>query len=53
MLIKAAKLGLIEGLLTNDFEGGVVSLQYAGDTLVFLKNDVTKARPFQMALGLF
>jgi len=53
MLIKAANLGLIEGLLTNAFEGGVVSLQYADDTLVFLKNDVTKARPFQMALGLF
>ena len=36
ILNKAAKKGLIEGLLTDVFEGGNVSLQYADDTLLFL-----------------
>lgn len=50
---KAAKKGLIEGLLTDAFEGGVVSLQYADDTLLFLKNDVTKAAHFKWLLACF
>ena len=53
MLIKAANLGLIEGLLTEAFEGGVVNLQYADDTLLFLKNDITKAAHFKWLLACF
>ena len=53
ILNKAAKKGLIEGLLTNVFEGGIISLQYADDTLLFLKNDVTKAAHFMWLLAWF
>ena len=36
MLTKAANQGIISGLLTDLFEGGIVSLQYADDTILFL-----------------
>lgn len=36
MLAKAARQGLISGLLNNVIPGGIVSLQYADDTLLFL-----------------
>ena len=53
ILNKAAKKGLIEGLLTDVFEGGNVSLQYADDTLLLIKNDVTKAAHFMWLLACF
>jgi hypothetical protein len=34
ILDKAARAGLIKGLL-QDFRGGIVSLQYAEDTILF------------------
>jgi hypothetical protein len=43
MLIKAANGGLISGLLTRFTAGGIISLQYADDTLLFLENDLEKA----------
>jgi hypothetical protein len=39
MLVKGTKCGLIRGLCPNFIPGGVVSLQYADDTLLFLEND--------------
>jgi len=39
MLIKAARHNLISGLLPRVIEGGIVSLQYADDTLLFLEED--------------
>jgi hypothetical protein len=40
MLVKGTEGGLISDLCPNFLLGGVVSLQYADDTLLFLKNDV-------------
>jgi hypothetical protein len=43
MLIKSSNGGLISGLLTRFRAGGIISLQYADHTLLFLKNDLEKA----------
>ena len=53
MLIKAARHGLIEGLLPEVQMGGIISLQYADDTLLFLKNDLQQARHFKFLLACF
>lgn len=37
MLMKAVNKGLVRGLLENFKEGGIVSLQYADDTILFAK----------------
>ena len=51
MLIKAAGHGIIQGLLPEVQEGGIVSLQYADDTLLSLKNDTNnQARHFKYLL---
>jgi hypothetical protein len=42
MLVKAASNNLIAGLLPQVIAGGVVSLQYADDTLLFLEDDLDK-----------
>lgn len=47
MLFKAARHGIISGLLPHIIPGGVVSLQYVDDTLLFLENPVEKARNFK------
>jgi hypothetical protein len=39
MLMKAADHGLISGLLPELFEGGIIGLQYADDTLLFLETN--------------
>jgi len=43
MLMKAARANLISGLLPQVESGGIISLQYADDTLLFLEDDLTKA----------
>jgi hypothetical protein len=43
MLVKGTNSGLIRGLCPNFIPGGVVSLQYADDTLLFLEKDVSVA----------
>uniref|UniRef100_A0A8I6WLN0 Reverse transcriptase domain-containing protein n=1 Tax=Hordeum vulgare subsp. vulgare TaxID=112509 RepID=A0A8I6WLN0_HORVV len=53
MLIKASSCGLISGLLNNIIPGGVVSLQYADDTLLFLEDSYDKARNFKWILSCF
>jgi hypothetical protein len=39
MLQKAANDGLIKGLASDVIDHGVISLQYADDTIIFLKSD--------------
>jgi hypothetical protein len=39
MLVKGTNYGLIRGLCPNSIPGGVVSVQYADDTILFLEND--------------
>uniref|UniRef100_A0A453GJH1 Reverse transcriptase domain-containing protein n=1 Tax=Aegilops tauschii subsp. strangulata TaxID=200361 RepID=A0A453GJH1_AEGTS len=53
MLKKAASQELIAGLLPNIIPGGVVSLQYADDIILFLENSVHKARNFKWFLSCF
>jgi hypothetical protein len=43
MMFKAARHGLIEGLMPNVIPGGITNLQYADDTLLFLKNVLAMA----------
>ena len=43
MLMKAARINLVSGLLPRVVEGGIINLQYADDTLLFLENDLDEA----------
>lgn len=47
MLQKAAGQNLIAGLLPHIIPGGVISLQYADDTILFLESSANKARHFK------
>lgn len=53
MLMEAARQNLISGLLPQVVEGGVISLQYADDTLLFLENDLEKASNLKWFLVCF
>jgi len=53
MLIKAADQNLITGLMPEAFPGGIICLQYTDDTLLFLENDLDKARNFKWLLACF
>jgi len=53
MLMKAARHNLISGLLPQVIEGGIISLQYADDTLLFLENDLEKASNMKWLLVCF
>jgi hypothetical protein len=44
MLAKAAAAGIISGLLPQVVTGGVIGLQYADDTILFLQSDEGMAR---------
>jgi hypothetical protein len=51
--MKAARVNLIFGLLPSVDSGGIVSLQYADDTLLFLKDDLDKAANLKWLLVCF
>jgi len=53
MLMKAARHGLITGLLPQMLEDGIISLQYADDTLLFLENNLEKACNLKWLLVCF
>lgn len=53
MLMKAARSNLVSGLLPRAVEGGVLSLQYADDTLLFMENDLEKANNLKWLLICF
>ena len=50
MLLKAARHDLISGLLPRAVEGGVISLQYADDTLLFLEDNLDNANNLKWLL---
>jgi len=50
MLIKAARNNLVSGLMPQVIEGGIVSLQYADDTLLFLEDNIGKANNLKWLL---
>jgi hypothetical protein len=43
MLVKAARRGYVSGFMNSLSEEGVISLQYADDTLIFLNHDCEAA----------
>ena len=45
--------GLVTGLLPQVVEGGIISLQYADDTLLFLENNLEKASTLKWLLVYF
>jgi predicted AlkP superfamily pyrophosphatase or phosphodiesterase len=51
--MRAARLNLISGLLSQAKSGGNISLQYADDTLLFLENDLDKAANLKWLLVYF
>jgi hypothetical protein len=53
MLIKASDNNLIRGLCTQEISGGVVSLQYADDTFLFVDNDIESARNLKWVITYF
>lgn len=53
MLANTARDGLIRGMLTNLREEGIISLQYADDTILFLDNDEQHLRNLKGTLALF
>jgi hypothetical protein len=53
MLIQAAAKNHITGLMHNMVNTGIISMQYADDTLLFLKNDVSSAINLKWLLSCF
>lgn len=53
MLDRAAKHGIIRGLLTDFTEEGIISLQYADDTILFSDHDEQHLKNLKGSLALF
>jgi hypothetical protein len=53
MLSKVVSHGLVSGLLPNAIPGGVVNLQYADDTILFLDVSLEHARNLKWILASF
>jgi hypothetical protein len=53
MLQKVAGVGLIKGLGNEIIEGGVISLQYVDDTILFLDRDKEKVENLKWILTYF
>lgn len=53
MFAKAVQNDLIAGFLTNFRPGGLISLQYADGTLIFLENNLEKAQNLKWILAMF
>jgi hypothetical protein len=53
MLMKAAARGYFIDFMSSVYPEGVISLQYADDTLLFLKNGYSEVRHFKWLMILF
>jgi hypothetical protein len=53
MVHKAQENELIKGLISQIVPNGVAILQYADDTIIFLKHDIVGARHMKLLLYLF
>src|SRR4051812_28395366 len=53
MLSKAAEHNLIKGLCPHVCPGGVIFLQYADDTILFMDNNLEQAQNLKMVLSCF
>jgi hypothetical protein len=52
-MIKAESSNLIRGLCPQPYPCGIISLQYADDTILFIENDVEVARNLKWVLTCF
>ena len=53
-LIKCAKQdGQIAGVVPHLLDGGLSILQYADDTIIFMKHDLDKAKNMKLLLSAF
>lgn len=50
---RAKEDGKVGGLIPHLVDGGVSILQYADDTIIFMKHDLAKARNMKLVLCLF
>src|SRR4051812_26823916 len=53
ILAKAADHQLISGLCTEVCPGGIICLQYADDTILFLQNNIEKSQNLKSVLHCF
>jgi hypothetical protein len=53
MLDKASRAGLIRGLLEEFRQGGILTLQYVDDTLLFSSSDTDALKNLKIALMMF
>lgn len=53
VLTKAASHNLVRGLCPDVFPGGIMCLQYADDTILFLEKDVEKVENLNLVLSCF
>jgi hypothetical protein len=53
MMQKAANEGLIRGLVSDLVPGGVISLQYADDTILFVDKEISYAKNLKCILTCF
>jgi hypothetical protein len=53
ILYKAVEVGLIKGLGNDITQGGVISLQYVDDTILFVNKEETSARNLKWILTYF
>jgi hypothetical protein len=54
VLIERAKnLGFIDGLVPHLVDDGLSILQYADDTILFLEDDLEKAKSLKLVLSIF
>jgi hypothetical protein len=54
VLIERAKnLGFIDGLVPHLVDDGLSILQYADDTILFLEDDLEKAKSLKLVLNIF
>jgi hypothetical protein len=53
MMQKAANEGLIKGLVSDVVPGGIISLQYVDDTILFVDKDIAYAENLKCILTCF
>jgi hypothetical protein len=53
LIERSKEVSFVDGLLPDLVEGGLSILQYADDTILFLEDDLEKAKNLKMVLGAF
>ena len=53
LITRAKDLGQFRGVVPHLVDGGLSILQYADDTIIFMENDLSKARNLKMLLYIY